>query len=151
MNLSPVAALLAVALATTPLAWAQGKPFDGTDLQALKVAVKADKKALVASTLTLSEVEAKKFWPLYEDYQRKIEALNRRSTRLIEEVVTQSKPVSDVLAKSLLKESLAIEDEEVRPARLPEPPGPRCRRPRCCAICSSKTRSAPFRTTRSRR
>lgn len=117
MNLSLIAALLAVALATTPLAWAQGKPFDGTDLQALKVAVKADKKALVASTLTLSEVEAKKFWPLYEDYQRKIEALNRRSTRLIEEVVTQSKPVSDVLAKSLLKESLAIEDEEVRARR----------------------------------
>lgn len=117
MNLSLIAALLAVALATTPLAWAQGKPVDGTDLQALKVAVKADKKALVASTLTLSEVEAKKFWPLYEDYQRKIEALNRRSTRLIEEVVTQSKPVSDVLAKSLLKESLAIEDEEVRARR----------------------------------
>ena len=56
------------------------------------------------------------------------------------------------IAKSLLKESLAIEDEEVRARRGYQNRLVRCcRRPRCCAICSSRTRSAPSRTTTSRR
>jgi Spy/CpxP family protein refolding chaperone len=117
MNRTLAATLLAFALAAAPFAGAQDKAFDGTDIQALKAAVKADKKALVATTMNLTDAEAKKFWPLYGDYQLKVDSLNRRHTRLVEEVVAQSKPVSDNLAKSLLKESLAIEDEEVRARR----------------------------------
>jgi Spy/CpxP family protein refolding chaperone len=117
MNRTLAAMLLAVALGTTPHAWAQNKPLDGTDVQALKAAVKSDKKALVAATLQLSEAEAKQFWPLYDAHQMKLETLNRRKTRLVEDVVGQNKPLSDALAKSLLKESLAIEDEEVKTRR----------------------------------
>jgi Spy/CpxP family protein refolding chaperone len=112
------ATIFAAVFAAAPAAWAQDKPANGTDVAMLKAAVKADKKALVASTLTLSADEAKKFWPLYDDYQRKLDALNRRISRLVEEIIAQgSKPVSDAMAKSLLKESLAIEDEEVRARR----------------------------------
>jgi hypothetical protein len=117
MNPSLAATLLAVALAATPLAWAQNKPLDGTDVQALKAAAKTDKKALVAATMTLSDAEARKFWPLYGEYQATLELLNRRNTRLIEDVIAQNQPLSDALAKTLLRESLAIQDEEVKARR----------------------------------
>jgi hypothetical protein len=115
MKILRISWLLWLALAGT--AYAVDKPFDGTDVQALKAAVKADKKALVASTLNLSDVESRKFWPLYDNYQMKLDTLNRRRTRLIEDVIAQNRPRSEALAKSLLKESIAIEDEEVKTLR----------------------------------
>lgn len=106
---------IAVATAPVPAAYAQDKP--AVDVAALKAAAKADKRALVASTLKLSDTEAKKFWPLYDDFQRKQDALNRRTARLVEEVVAQSGPISEAHAKALLNEALAIEDEENRVRR----------------------------------
>jgi hypothetical protein len=118
MNNLLFATIFAAVFAAAPAAWAQDKAANGTEVATLKAAVKADKKALVASTIQLSPDEAKKFWPLYDDYQRKLDALNRRISRLVEDVIGQSsKPLSDAMAKSLLKESLAIEDEEVRARR----------------------------------
>jgi hypothetical protein len=118
MNKLLFATIFAAVFAAAPAALAQDKAANGTEVATLKAAVKADKKALVASTIPLSPDEAKKFWPLYDDYQRKLDALNRRISRLVEDVIGQSsKPLSDAMAKSLLKESLAIEDEEVRARR----------------------------------
>ena len=114
MNRILAAATLAAALAFAPPALAQDKAADAADLQALKLAVRSDKRAVVASAMKLTDAEASKFWPLYDEFQKKIEALNRRNTRLIEDVVAQNRPLSDVLAKSVLKESLAIDAEEVR-------------------------------------
>lgn len=109
--------LMAVIMAVAQVARAQDKPFDGTDLQALRTAVKTDKKALVASTISLTDVEAKKFWPLYSAYQMKLDTLNRRKARAVEDLVSRDKPLSDALAKSLLAESIAIGDEEVKALR----------------------------------
>lgn len=117
MNKPIAALLLAIAVAATPLVQAQDKPANGIDVPALKAAVKADKRGLVASTLKLNDAEARKFWPIYDEHQQKLEALNRRNSRLVEEVIAQNKPLSDALAKSVLKESLAIDDEEVRARR----------------------------------
>jgi Spy/CpxP family protein refolding chaperone len=115
MMKSLLALLIAVAASVAPIAWAQDKP--AVDVEALKAAVKADKRALVASTLKLTDAEAKKFWPLYDDYRRKTDTLNRRTARLVEEVVAATGPMSDAHAKALLKEALAIEDEEMRVRR----------------------------------
>ena len=118
MNHALFATIFAAVFAAAPAAWAQDRPANGTEVATLRAAAKADKKALVASTIKLSDIEAK-LLPLYDDYQRKLDALNRRVARLVEDVIAQSsKPLSDAMAKSsLLKESLAIEDEEVRARR----------------------------------
>lgn len=116
--IKPLLALLfgiAVAAAPVPPAYAEDKP--AVDVAALKAAARADKRALVASTVKLSDAEAKKFWPLYDDFQRKQDALNRRTARLVEEVVAQTGPITEAHAKALLNESLAIEDEEMRARR----------------------------------
>ena len=61
---------------------AQEKSTD--DMQILIEKIKADKKLLVAENMQLSEAEAKKFWPVYDQYQNELFILRMRSLKLIE-------------------------------------------------------------------
>ncbi|MEP6601288.1 MAG: hypothetical protein ABJB49_05690, partial [Nitrospirota bacterium] len=70
--------LFAATILTAQCAWAEDKVADVIDMQALRNAVRTDKKAFVASTLNLTDAEAKKFWPLYDGYQRDVDLANRR-------------------------------------------------------------------------
>ena len=111
------ATAFALAIAAAPAARAQGAaPADGTNVGALLAQAKTPdgKKALVASTLALTDAEAKKFWPVYDAHQRKLEANNRRYSRAVEDVVMTDKPISDAYAKNLAKELTEIEDAEAR-------------------------------------
>lgn len=46
-----------------------------TNMEILLQKVKADKKLLVANNMGLTEEEAKKFWPLYDEYQKELERI----------------------------------------------------------------------------
>ena len=71
--------LLMLACVVAPLAAAQDPAADVTDMQALRDAVRADKRKYVASLMTLTDAEAKRFWPIYDKYQRDIDETNRDS------------------------------------------------------------------------
>ena len=64
-----------------------------TEMNALRAAVRADKKAFVASTLNLTDAEAKKFWPIYDAYQRDLDLANRRRNVVVVDVVGLDKPI----------------------------------------------------------
>ena len=98
-------------------AWAEDKIADVTDMQALRAAVRADKKAFEASTLKLTPAEAKRFWPIYDTYQRVVEATNRRVALAVEGLVARDRPLSDLYATNLAKEFVAADEEEIK-ARL---------------------------------
>lgn len=108
--------LLSLAAAAPGSGHAQAK-LDYTDLAAVRDAAKTDKKALVASTLQLSDAEAKKFWPIYDDYQRARDASDRQRVRAIEGAIATGKPVSDAYAATLSKELLAADEAELRARR----------------------------------
>ncbi len=111
------ALVMAVAMAATT-AWAQGQPpAPANDMQALRAAVKADKKALVAKTLDLTPAEAAKFWPIYDTYQRSLNASNRQTALAVEELVGYDKPLSNVFAKNLANEMLASDEAEIKARR----------------------------------
>jgi Spy/CpxP family protein refolding chaperone len=111
------ALVMAVAMAATT-AWAQGQPpAPANDMQALRAAVKADKKALVAKTLELTPAEAAKFWPIYDTYQRSLNASNRQTALAVEELVGYDKPLSNVFAKNLANEMLASDEAEIKARR----------------------------------
>ena len=52
-------------------ALAQENPADTMEL--LRQKMKADKKLVVGANIELTESEAQRFWPIYEDYQRDLE------------------------------------------------------------------------------
>jgi Spy/CpxP family protein refolding chaperone len=110
-------ALLLTLVAAAPISGQAQAKIDYNDLTALRNAAKADKKALVASTLQLTDAEAKKFWPIYDDYQRSRDASDRQRVRAIEGVIATDKPVSDAYASSLAKDLLAADEAELRARR----------------------------------
>lgn len=109
--------LFAAALSAATCAWSQDRIGDVTDMQALRAAVKADKKALVSSVLNLTPVEAKKFWPIYDSYQRSLEAASRERVVAIEGLVGLDKPLSDPYAKNLAKDLVTADEAEVKARR----------------------------------
>lgn len=117
MSKSLLALLVTIAAIAAPCAWAQGSAADVTDMQALRTAVKTDKRALVASTLALTDAEAKKFWPIYDTYQRGLNLANRERALAIEDAIEFDRPMSDAFAKQLGREFLGADEIEVRARR----------------------------------
>jgi len=114
-NLAAIA--FAVSILVTPPVLAQGSAADVTDMQALRTAVRADKKAFIASKMQLTEAEAKKFWPIYDQYQRDLDLANRQQTRAIEGLIAREKPVSDLYAKALLNDFIGADELELKARR----------------------------------
>ena len=117
MKTNLIAILLAALLGASPSAWAQDRAAEVANLQALQTAAKKDKKALVAATLKLTDAEAKKFWPIYDAYQRDIDMLTRRGNVALEGLVARDKPMSDLYAKNFANELIAIEEQEIKSRR----------------------------------
>ncbi len=80
-------------------------------------AVQADKKAYVASKLNLTPAEAKRFWPIYDAYQRDLEMYNRKRNVALEGLIGADKGVSDLYAKQLANELIAADEGEVKARR----------------------------------
>lgn len=92
---------------------AQDKPAD--NMQILRDKIKADKKLVVATNMELTESEAKSFWPIYDEYQKELQKINRRIVGLLESYAAdyRNKSLSDDKAKKLIDEANAIEQAEV--------------------------------------
>jgi hypothetical protein len=110
-------ALLGVALGLTAPLYAQDKAGDVTDMQALRQAVKNDKRALVASMLNLSDSEAKRFWPIYEAYQREIDNNGRRRGVALQEMMFRDRPMTNSAARQYATELLAVDEALMRARR----------------------------------
>jgi hypothetical protein len=105
-------ALAALLLAFVGYTAAQDKPAD--NMQILREKIKADKKLLVATNMDLSESEAKSFWPIYDQYQKDLQKINRRIVNIIDGYAADYRDhsLTDEKAKKLIDEALAIDKAE---------------------------------------
>jgi hypothetical protein len=114
MRLSAPWFLLVLLVLPMPAA-AQASP---SEMDALRAAARADKRGHVASTLALTDAEAKRLWPAYDAYQRELDRANRRVSVALVEAAGRAGPVTDAYARNLGKELAAADDAEVRARRL---------------------------------
>ena len=111
-----VAVFLGIALASAP-AGAQDATAGTTDIQAVRDALKHDKRAYIASMLSLTSAEAKRFWPIYDSYQRVIDDTSQRRVVAVKDLVMRDSPTTNLAAKNLMMELVSIYDTEAK-ARL---------------------------------
>jgi hypothetical protein len=85
-----------------------------TNMEILKQKLKADKKLLVAGNMDLSDAEAKKFWPVYDAYQKDLEQVNQKLAHTIKDYAEAFNKGSlpDATAKKLLNDALSVEEQE---------------------------------------
>lgn len=87
-----------------------------TNREILIQKIKADKKLLVAGNMDLTDAEGKKFWPLYDAYQKELGKLNQRLGNTIKEYADafNKGPIPNATAKKLLNEALAVDESELK-------------------------------------
>jgi hypothetical protein len=111
-------AIAVIMLRFAPLGLAQTKTASAdkpaSNLEIIHEKLKADKKLIVAKYMELTESEAKKFWPVYEEYQSDLKQNNDRLLRLLESYAADYKnnSLTDEKAKKLLDEWIAFEQDE---------------------------------------
>ena len=65
---------------------------------------------------TNTDAEAKEFWPMYNDYQKDLEGINKQLVQTIKEYADafNKGTISNDTAKKLLNEALTVEEQEVK-------------------------------------
>ena len=110
--------VLGAFLAPATISLAQTKPAGGdkpaSNLEIIHDKLKADKKLIVAKYMELTESEAQKFWPVYDEYQKDLQKTNERLRGLLESYAAdyRNKSMTDEKAQRLLDEWIVIEQEE---------------------------------------
>ncbi len=117
MNRCITTLVVAAVLMASSVFAGESRVADVTDMQALRTAVRADKKAYVASVLLLTPAEAKNFWPAYDAYQRALDVTTREKNTTLVDIVGQDKPVSDPYAKQIASDIMVADEAEIKARR----------------------------------
>jgi len=118
-----LAVILAVVVASGDARAADKAPAAAQSEQSILLdTIRTNRKALVAVNLGLNEEEAAKFWPLYDKYQKELNANGDRVLAVVEDYSKSFKDLSDDKAGKLMDEYLAAEAEraQLRRSYLPE-------------------------------
>ena len=115
MNLKTVAVALVLAVMLAP-AHAQApstasvaaadKPITAADLEDLRTELRSSKKQLTAATLKLTDAEATKFWPVYDQYAAEVAGVRNSQAALVAEYANtygkyNDKTATDFIARWL--------------------------------------------------
>jgi hypothetical protein len=86
-------------------------------LDVLLDAIRANRKALVAVNLNLTPEEAARFWPLYDRYQKEMNAIGDRLVAVVQDYSANFQGLSNDKAMKLMQDYLAIEADRVKVRR----------------------------------
>ena len=82
-------------------------------IQMLRKDVGRDRREIVKANMLLTESEAARFWPLYDEYRAEMVKQGDRRVKLITDYAANRDSMSEDEANRILKERLDIEKEKV--------------------------------------
>ncbi len=122
--LSGVVLMVAFGAAQTT-AFAQRETVNGVeverDLALLRRDLRADKKKLIALNVPLTETEATKFWPIYDQYAGDMSKIYDEFYAVIKEYAANQKTLTDAQASSMITRwaALQVQQAQVRQKYIP--------------------------------
>ena len=103
---------LAICAAVAPPVLAQERLAD--TMAQVRDKARADKRVFIADNLQLTASEAQAFWPVYDRYQRDLQAINTRIENLIRDYGRNAATMSDEGAERLVTEAAEVEAERTK-------------------------------------
>lgn len=85
-----------------------------TAVQQLQADLRADRQALVAENLPLSEGEARMFWPVYKNYAADLSKSGDRKASIIAAYAQNFDSMTDTKADAFMKDYLAMESDRLK-------------------------------------
>jgi hypothetical protein len=95
----------------------QPPPITDADIQMLRKNLRSERKQVIAANMKLSDAEAEKFWPIYEQYISELVKNNNLKYDLIKQYVQQQGNLTDAQADAAVKQWIQV-DESVAQLRL---------------------------------
>ena len=91
------------------------------DLALLRRDLRADKKKLIALNVPLTETEATKFWPIYDQYTADMSKVYDEFYSIIKEYAANQKTLTDTQASSMITRwaALQVQQAQVRLKYIP--------------------------------
>jgi len=80
------------------------------DIQMLRQDIRSSKKQIIAANLQLTDTDATKFWPVYDQYVTELTKINDEKYALIKEYAAAWGSIKDDQALALINRALALED-----------------------------------------
>lgn len=94
-----------------PAASAWSGSADEASFEILRDTIRANKKTLVAASMTLTDAESDAFWPVYDRYEAEIKAVNDRLVKVLDTYTKNYGKLTDDEAKKLSEEYLSVEED----------------------------------------
>jgi hypothetical protein len=79
------------------------------DLALLRRDIRAEKKKIIAANVSLTETEATKFWPVYDQYVVEMTKHNDEFFSIIKDYAANQKTITDAQASSMIKRWVEIQ------------------------------------------
>ena len=79
------------------------------DLALLRRDIRAEKKKIIAANVSLTETEATKFWPVYDQYVAEMTKHNDEFFSVIKDYAANQKTITDAQASSMIKRWVEIQ------------------------------------------
>lgn len=93
----------------------QGQALEASSMDVLREQLDLDKRAVVEANLILTEPQAASFWPVYEEYQKELGAIDAQLVKLVNEYGERyvNGSITDAIARRMIGEALALEEAEL--------------------------------------
>jgi len=79
------------------------------DILLLRKDIRSQKKQLIAANVPLTDAEAQKFWPVYEEFTEKLVMINNDKYQLIKEYAQNYNNLTDAKTDDLTQRLLAVD------------------------------------------
>ncbi len=102
---------------TAPNRFANGGNFQAPsdeDIQLLRKDLRSQKKQIVAANMNLTDVEAEKFWPVYDQYSADLARINDARAALIKEYLQTFDTMNGEQAESYLRKRAGVEESTMQ-------------------------------------
>lgn len=87
------------------------------NIELLRKDIRSARKQLVAANLRLTDDQATRFWPVYDEYTAELTKIGNQKTALIKEYADQWGSMTDEQASNLITRSLSV-DEQIAQLRV---------------------------------
>ena len=113
-------ASLAVVLATIAFPLLASSQDDSVQVQSVRAdeqiilsQIMADKRAVYAQALQLTDDESRAFWPVYDEYEAKVKKIDDRFIQLVNDYAAKYSTMTDADARQMLAAKMKLDRERI--------------------------------------
>jgi len=85
-----------------------------SEIEVTRAEIQTNRQAIVSANLSLSDVQAEGFWPLYREYRKEMDQIGDRTVKLITDFAATYGMMTDEKATAMLAEFLDVQKDAIK-------------------------------------